>query len=63
MTKREIAINNSYQILEEFKQRVKVYRLPLKKFKYRGRSGKPKIYTRKEIENYEREIKCKAREI
>lgn len=47
------AINNSYQIKEEFNQKSKAYHPPLPRKKQRvmprGRSGKVKVYTTEEI--------------
>ena len=47
------AINNSWQIKEEFNQKSKAYHPPLPRKKqrvmHRGRSGKVKVYTSEEI--------------
>jgi hypothetical protein len=46
------AINNTFQILEEFSQKSKAYHPPLprkmQRVFHRGRSGKVKIYTEEE---------------
>ena len=50
------AINNSWQIVEEFSQRSKAYHPPLprkmQRVQLRGRSGKVKIYTEDEKNEY-----------
>lgn len=48
------AINNSYQILQEFSQKSKAYKPPLPRKRqlcshYRGRSGKVKQFTEEEV--------------
>ena len=51
--KKELQINNSFFILEEFKPRLNRYTSPASNHvTQRGRCGKVKVFTRDEIENF-----------